>query len=67
VQYAKAMGMRTIAVDIGPDKGDLCREVGAEAYIDASACEDVAAEVKKITGYGGKLPYHEHAHRSSQN
>lgn len=47
------MGMRTIAIDVGPEKGNLCRDVGAEAYIDASTCEDIAAEVKKITEYGG--------------
>lgn len=34
VQYAKAMGMRVIAVDGGDEKRDLCKKLGAEAFID---------------------------------
>ncbi|OJD34339.1 alcohol dehydrogenase [Diplodia corticola] len=52
VQYARVMGMRTIAVDVGPEKEELCKKLGAEAYIDALKCEDLAAEVMKITTYG---------------
>ncbi|KAL1650072.1 hypothetical protein SLS58_001450 [Diplodia intermedia] len=52
VQYARVMGMRSIAVDVGPEKEELCKKLGAEAYIDASKCEDLAAEVTKITTYG---------------
>jgi len=52
VQYAKAMGMRVIAVDGGDEKRDLCKKLGAEAYIDFTTSKDVAAEVMKITTYG---------------
>lgn len=34
VQYAKAMGMRIIAIDGGDDKKELCKRLGAEEYID---------------------------------
>lgn len=52
VQYAKAMGMRVIAVDGGEEKGKLCKKLGAEVYIDFTTCKDIPAEVKKITTYG---------------
>ncbi|KAG9698378.1 alcohol dehydrogenase, partial [Aureobasidium melanogenum] len=52
VQYARAMGMRIIAVDGGDEKGKLCKQLGAEHYIDFLACKDVAAEVMKLTTYG---------------
>jgi len=34
VQYAKAMGMRVIAIDGGEEKRKLCKELGAEEFID---------------------------------
>jgi propanol-preferring alcohol dehydrogenase len=49
------MGLRTIAVDVSPEKGKLCKEAGADVYIDTSTCTDVAAQVKDITGLGGEL------------
>ncbi|KAI4722358.1 alcohol dehydrogenase [Aureobasidium sp. EXF-10727] len=52
VQYAKAMGMRIIAVDGGDEKGKLCKQLGAEHYIDFRTSKDVAAEVMKITTFG---------------
>ncbi|KAB2573101.1 Alcohol dehydrogenase 3 [Lasiodiplodia theobromae] len=52
VQYARVMGMRSIAVDVGPEKEELCKKLGAEVYIDALKCEDLTAEVTKITTYG---------------
>jgi alcohol dehydrogenase, propanol-preferring len=35
VQYARAMGYRAIAVDLGVAKKDFCLSLGAEAYLDA--------------------------------
>jgi alcohol dehydrogenase, propanol-preferring len=29
-QYAKAMGLRIIAIDGGEEKGDACKQLGAE-------------------------------------
>jgi propanol-preferring alcohol dehydrogenase len=52
VQYAKAMGMRVIAVDGGKEKEELCMKLGAEKFIDFTNCEDVVAEVMKITTWG---------------
>lgn len=52
VQYAKAMGMRIIAVDGGDDKGKLCKDLGAEEYIDFTQVKDIPGEVARITTYG---------------
>ncbi|OQU94375.1 Alcohol dehydrogenase GroES-like domain-containing protein [Cladophialophora immunda] len=52
IQYARAMGMRVIAIDGGEAKGKLCKELGAEAFIDFQTTKDIAAEIMKITTYG---------------
>lgn len=52
IQYAKAMGMRVIAIDGGEEKGNLCKDLGAEEYIDFTTVSDLAAEVTRITTYG---------------
>ena len=52
VQYAKAMGMRVIAIDGGQEKKDLCMKLGAEQFIDFQESKDIPAEVMKITGLG---------------
>lgn len=52
VQYARAMGMRVIAIDGGDAKRDLCKKLGAEVFIDYTSTKDVTAEVMRITGYG---------------
>lgn len=52
VQYAKAMGMRVIAIDGGDEKRDLCKKLGAEEFIDFQSCKDIPAEVMRITTYG---------------
>lgn len=44
--------MRVIAIDHGEEKGKLCKEIGAEEYIDFQSVKDLAAEVKRITTYG---------------
>ena len=49
VQYAKAMGMRVMAVDISADKLDLATAVGADLVIDATK-EDPAAVVQQAIG-----------------
>lgn len=49
VQYAKAMGMRVIAVDGGAEKEKLCRSLGAEEFIDFTTCKDIATEAMRIT------------------
>ncbi|KAJ4294043.1 hypothetical protein N0V90_007732 [Kalmusia sp. IMI 367209] len=52
VQYAKAMGMRVIAIDGGEAKRDLCIKLGAEKFIDFTTTKDIPAEVMGITKYG---------------
>ncbi|GAB3642637.1 alcohol dehydrogenase AdhP [Spirosoma arcticum] len=55
VQYAKAMGMYVVAVDISPEKLRLAKEVGADVVIDATK-EDPAAVVQaKLGGAQGVL------------
>ena len=49
VQYAKAMGLNVIAVDVAEDKLALAREMGADAAINAQATDPVA-EVQKLCG-----------------
>jgi propanol-preferring alcohol dehydrogenase len=52
VQYARAMGMRVIAIDGGDAKKDLCLSLGAEKFIDYTNTKDITAEIMKITTYG---------------
>lgn len=42
------MGMRAIVIDGGDKKKKLSEDMGAEAYIDFTKVDDVAAEVKKV-------------------
>jgi D-arabinose 1-dehydrogenase-like Zn-dependent alcohol dehydrogenase len=49
VQYARKMGLRTIAIGSGPDKEHLANKLGAHIYIDAKS-EDVAAALQKLGG-----------------
>lgn len=49
VQYAPAMGMRVVAVDVSSDKLDLARSLGAEVTIDAVDADPVGA-VRTATG-----------------
>lgn len=52
IQYARAMGMRVIAVDGGEAKHKMCLELGAEQFIDIEKTDDIKREVKKSTTHG---------------
>ncbi|GAB7324998.1 hypothetical protein MBLNU13_g08799t1 [Cladosporium sp. NU13] len=52
LQYAKAMGMRVIAIDGGEEKAKLCKDLGAEEYLDFTNVKDMAGEITRITKYG---------------
>lgn len=49
IQYARAMGLRVAAVDLGPEKMALGRKLGAEIAVDAKT-QDPAAEIQKQIG-----------------
>ncbi|KAF1846636.1 alcohol dehydrogenase [Cucurbitaria berberidis CBS 394.84] len=51
-QYAKAMGLRTIAIDSGEEKKKMCNELGAETFIDFATSKDLVADVQKATPDG---------------
>lgn len=55
VQYAVAMGMRVIAVDIAQEKLDLATEHGAEITVDASIEDPVEVIQEKVGGSHGVL------------
>ncbi len=50
VQYAKAMGLHVIAVDIAEDKLQLARDLGAQLTINAAEVDDPVAEVQNVGG-----------------
>ncbi len=54
VQYAKAMGLNVVAVDIDDAKLDLARRLGAVATVNAKTSNDPAAKVKKLTDGGAQ-------------
>src|SRR5260221_4322616 len=47
VQFARKMGLRTVAIGGGPDKEHLAQKFGAHIYIDAKA-QDAAAALQKL-------------------
>jgi alcohol dehydrogenase, propanol-preferring len=49
VQFARRMGFRTVAIDNGPEKAKLAKQLGAHSYVD-SAAEDVAAALQQMGG-----------------
>ncbi|KAH8907020.1 GroES-like protein [Coniochaeta sp. PMI_546] len=52
LQYAKAMGLRTVAIDGGEEKGASCKALGASAYVDFLTSKDIVADVKAATPDG---------------
>ncbi|KAM7212294.1 GroES (chaperonin 10)-like protein [Rhypophila decipiens] len=53
IQYAKAMGLHTIAIDGGSvEKEESCKKLGAAAYVDFAKSKDLVADVKKATPDG---------------
>lgn len=51
-QYAKAMGLNTIAIDGGDEKRDMCMKLGASAFVDFTKSKDIVADVKAATPDG---------------
>jgi propanol-preferring alcohol dehydrogenase len=55
IQYAKAMGLHVAAIDIGPEKLQLARKLGAEITVDAKEEDAIQTIQKKIGGAHGAL------------
>jgi propanol-preferring alcohol dehydrogenase len=55
VQYAKAMGLHVIAVDIADSKLALAKKLGADLTINAATSDPVAVVQKEIRGAHGVL------------
>jgi len=49
IQYAKVKGLRVIAIDTGEAKKKLCKDLGADHWIDFEECKDVVAEIRSVT------------------
>lgn len=52
LQYAKAMGLHAIAIDGGAEKGKMCKELGADSYVDFTSSQNLVDEVKAATPDG---------------
>jgi len=58
LQYARAMGLRSIAIDTGEKKRDMCKALGAGAFLDfVAAGDDLPNLVREASG-GDKLGPH---------
>ncbi|KAF6012342.1 alcohol dehydrogenase [Brettanomyces bruxellensis] len=52
IQYAKAMGLRVLAIDGGDDKAKLCTDLGAEVFVDFTKSKDIIKDVVAATNGG---------------
>jgi propanol-preferring alcohol dehydrogenase len=50
LQYAKAMGYRTIAIDGGERRGRICLDAGADIYLDHEKEKDLRGAIIRETG-----------------
>ncbi|PBK94887.1 GroES-like protein [Armillaria gallica] len=65
VQYARARGLRVIAIDSGAEKKKLTLSLGAEVWIDFKESKDIVADVRLATGgYGAHSAVVTAAHSS---
>ena len=48
------MGLRVVAVDTGEEKEELCKKLGAEAFVDFKTSKDVINGIKDITNGGAQ-------------
>lgn len=52
LQYCKAMGIHTVAIDGGDEKNKATKALGASAYVDFFTSKDLVADVKAATPDG---------------
>ena len=50
IQFAKAMGMRVLAIDVGTEKEEHCKKLGAEFFIDATSSDLVKTVIELTKG-----------------
>ena len=55
IMIGVAMGARVVAIDIGEDKLDLARKLGAEAAVNGTGTPDVIGAVRDLTGGGAHV------------
>jgi alcohol dehydrogenase len=55
VMIARAMGARIVAVDIGADKLETARKLGADHTVNGRETPDVAAAIRELTGGGAQV------------
>lgn len=69
IQYAKSLGLKVVAIDGGsPEKEALCREVGADVYIDFMKTETGVVEtVRTVTGGGADYVLALSPHQTAYN
>ncbi|KAI4197996.1 MAG: hypothetical protein LQ350_005583 [Teloschistes chrysophthalmus] len=48
-QFAKAMGLRVIAIDSGEEKAKMVKELGAETFVDFSTSKNLVEDVQAAT------------------
>lgn len=58
IQYAIAMGLRVVAIDAGEAKAKLCKDLGAEAFIDFMTTKDISKEIVEATKGGPHAVIH---------
>lgn len=58
IQYAMAMGFRVVAIDSGDAKAKLCKDLGAEAFIDFMTTKDISKEIVEATKGGPHAVIH---------
>ena len=51
-QYAKAMGLRVIAIDAGDEKAQMVKKLGAETFVDFATSSNVVKDVQAATEDG---------------
>ncbi|KAF9877817.1 hypothetical protein CkaCkLH20_04952 [Colletotrichum karsti] len=52
LQYAKAMGIHTVAIDGGAEKAEMCKKLGATHFVDFTTSSNLVEDVKKATPEG---------------
>ena len=66
VQYAKAFGLKVVAIDGGSEKREFCTSLGAGAYVDfIEEGRNLASRVKEEPGGGADLILVLRPHQSS--